>query len=323
VDDFLPVWAQPHRFALLEQRQRAVFTFGLALREVRVLRSVKGVRAFARRWGYEWLAGLSAGVQKETRRPLPTSELETFLREEHGIAGPNELDGNVIADLDYDRLREPSDALLRSFAETHGALIREWSRKAFTMVDVNLRVWAEARERVAEGKAAAARRRLILTQMPHLLTSVRAIDGASRWARQYSSLYERVALELEDLVLRRPKPRICPLCNEVFIALRPAQSICGNQVWDALSGQLVRRCTPGTETAVYGAAEAAEYRKRRKTQWARMDRALKTYGPDDRRTKRAVKEFDSWRRENPPPRPPGRPRTATPESEEAPYLPVD
>ena len=133
MDDFLPVWAQPHRFVLLDQRQRGVFTFGLALREVRVLRSAEGVRAFASRWGYEWLAGLSAGVQKEVRRTLPASELETFLREEHALLGPNRLDGILMAEVDYDNLREPPDDVLRSFAETHGALIREWSSNAFNM----------------------------------------------------------------------------------------------------------------------------------------------------------------------------------------------
>ena len=232
MDDFLPVWAQPHRFWLLDQRQRGVFTFGLALREVPVLAHPEGVRAFARRWGYEWLPSLSAGVQKERRTSLPTSDLEIFLRDEHGITGPNAL---VLAKVDYDALREPTDALLRSFAETHGALIRQWSLNAFNGVEVKLREWAQTRERVEQGHAAAARRRLMLTEMQHALTSVNTIDGSLQWARQYASLYERVALEFEDLAVRRPRPRICPLCNEVYIPLRPGQSICGNQVWDARS----------------------------------------------------------------------------------------
>jgi hypothetical protein len=318
MDDFLPVWAQPHRFALLDQRQRGVFTFGLALREVRVLSSAAGVRAFASRWGYEWLAGLSAGVQRETRRSLPESELETFLREEHGIIDYRTLDGDVV--VDYDALEEPPDSVLGAFAENHGALIRAWSRNAFNMIEVKLRLWAQERERVEDGHVLAARRRLQLTQMPHVLTDVHTIDGASRWARQYSSLYERVALELEDLAVRRPRPRICPLCNEVYVPMRPGQAICGNQIWDALSRRLVRRCTPPSQTSIYSAAESAEYRKRRKTKWAAMDRALKKHGADDQRTKRAVKEFERWKKENPPPRPPGRP-PQTDRGSEAPYIP--
>jgi hypothetical protein len=137
------------------------------------------------------------------------SKLETFLRVEHGIAGPNMLDGMVV--VDYDNLREPPDDVLRSFAETHGMLIRAWSLNAFNMVEVKLRGWAQSRERVEEGHAAAARRRLNLTKMPHALTSVNAIDGSVHWTRGYETLYERVALELEDLAVRRPRPRICPL----------------------------------------------------------------------------------------------------------------
>lgn len=320
MDDFLPVWAQPHRFVLLDQRQRGVFTFGLALREVRVLASSEGVRAFATRWGYEWLAGLSAGVQHERRTTLPASDLETFLRVEHGILGPNTLDGSVV--VDYDALREPPDDVLRSFAQTHGALIRKWAANAFNMVDVKLRLSAQDRERIEQGHAEAARRRLKLTAMPHELTSVNTIDGHQRWTRKYRSLYERVALELEDLAVRRPRPRTCPLCNEVYVPLRPRQSICGNQIWDGLSRRLVRRCTPLERRAAYSAAEAAEYRKRRKTRWAAMNRTLKKYGHGDPETQRAIEEWERWCDENRSPRPRGRP----PRSERAtspPYGPAD
>ena len=181
-----------------------------------------------------------------------------------------------------------------------------------TCVEVKLRGWAQRRERVEQGHAEAARRRLALTEMQHRLTSVNTIDGSLRWTRQYASLYERVALELEDLAVRRPRSRICPLCNEVFVPLRSGQSICGNQIWDALSRRLVRRCTPLEERAVYSGAEAAEYRKRRKTRWAAMNRARKKYGHGDARTKRAIKKWEQWRDENPSPRPRGRPPKPAP-----------
>jgi hypothetical protein len=254
------------------------------------------------------------------RRSLPTSELETFLRAEHGIAGPNTLTG--IADVDYDNLREPPEDVLRSFAETHGALIREWSLNAFSMVDTKLRFWAQQREQVEVGYADAARRRLMLTGMLHRLASVNTIDGSLRWARQYTSLYERVALELEDLVVRRPRPRICPHCNEVYNPLRPGRSTCECHIWDALSRRLVRRCTPLEEHSVYSAAEAVEYRKRRKTRWAAMDRVLKKYGHGDPRTERALEEWKRWCEENRSPRPRGRP-PKRPRSTRPPYGPVE
>lgn len=308
VDELLPVWAQPHSFSLLDERQRTVFTFGLVLTHVRLLGTAEGVRIFGECYGYEWLPGLSDGVQRETREELPTSELQRFLREEHGIIGPRELDFDKWAAGDGEA-GEPSDEILVAFAEQHGAQIKSWSLNAFNMVEVKLRGWAGSRKPVELGHGAAARKRLQRTQMPHELTSVNAIGGSQHWARQYTTLYERVALELEDLAVRRPKPRICPLCNRVYIPVRPGQSICANQIWDARSRRLLRRCVPTSEEAVYSAAEAAEYRKRRKTQWAAMDRVLKRYGPDDPRTKRAVRKFERWKKENPPPRPPGRPPT--------------
>lgn len=38
-----------------------------------------------------------------------------------------------------------------------------------------------------------------------------------------------------------------------------------------------------------------------------MNRVRQKYRPDHPLTKRAIHEWDAWRRENPPPRPPGRP----------------
>jgi hypothetical protein len=319
VDDFLPVWAQPHRFWLLDDPRREVFTFGLVLTELRSLAHPKGVRSVGTRFGYEWLAGLSEDVQRETGESLALSDLQVFLHEERGIVGPSRLDVGV--EVDYAAPKELPDAVLESFAETHGRLIRTWaSAKRFNLVDASLGNWALARERVPRGHEVAARRRLEQTEMRHELVLVHGADRSQRWARRYRSLYERAALELEDLAVRRPRPRICPLCNRVFIPLRPGQAICGNQLWDALSGKLVRPCTPPDKIAVYGAAAAADYRKRRKTKWAAMARTLKKHGHGDPRTDAAFTEWEAWKKENPPPRPRGRPPKTTPASE-PPYRP--
>lgn len=199
---------------------------------------------------------------------------------------------------------------------------RSWSANAFSLLEVSLSGWARARERVPLGYGAAAQRRLKETQMHHALRSVNAIDGSHHSAREYTTLYERAALEFEELAVPRSKPRICPLCYRVYIPLRPSQPICGNQIWDATSRRLVRRCTPLSEAAVYGAAEAAEYRKRRKTRWAAMNRVRARHGHGDRRTEDAVEQWEAWRTENPPPRKPGRPPRTAPEGGEPPFSPA-
>jgi hypothetical protein len=321
VDDFLPIWAQPHRFALLDERQRPVFTFGLVLTELRSLAYADGVRSFGRRFGYEWLPGLSEGVHRELKRVTPEDDLATFLSERHGMSGPGVLTLSGWKGWDGEA-GEPTDEIVGSFAEAHGMPIRRWSGRALALLDASVAGWALARERVPDRYGVAARRRLQATKMQHALRLVDGGDGHQHWARGYETLYERVALELEDLALQRPKPRICTLCKRVFIPLRPNQSICSGQVWDALSGTLLRHCTPPTATA-HSAVEAADYRKRRKTRWAAMRRARARYGDDDPRTAEAVNEWESWREQNPPLRPPGRPRKLARQGDEAPFRPTD
>lgn len=328
----LPIWAKPHRFYLLDERQREVFTLGLVLTELRGLRSLEGVRSFGRRFGFEWLPGLAYGVRVERERAPrrgrrrsepkqehPPSELARFLFDAHGFRSPREFDLDRWTAAQLNPASEPPEEALRDFAESDGALIAEWSRTAFTMIDLNLYDWARNRERVHMGYGMAARTRLELTQMTHTLESMHDFEGHQHYARGYASLYERAALELEDLAIRRPKPRICPLCQRVYIPARATQSICGNQLWDATSRQLVRRCVAPGETHIWDAAEAASYRRRRKTRWTAMNRVRQKHGQDDPLTKNALREWEAWRRENPPPRPPGRP--LKPLSEEPPFHP--
>jgi hypothetical protein len=123
--------------------------------------------------------------------------------------------------------------------------------------------------------------------MRHELSSVHTIEGAQRWARSYTSLHERLALELEDLTVRRPRLRTCPLCQRLFIALRPGQTLCSNQLWEG-AGRLLRRCAPPSEAASYDAAAAALHRKRRKTAWTAMNRARRRDRDDPERTAAAA-----------------------------------
>ena len=311
VEDLLPIWAQPHSFALLHDGQREVFTFPLVLAELPSLGRLQGVRSLGRQVGFEWLPGLSDGVQRETKRRFPRSELELFLEKEHGIAWPTRLspdDGKG-----HDRTAgEPDDDILRAFARGHGANISRWAANAFDTLRANLADSARAQERVPPGLGSAARQRLRLTGMRHTLRPVYARDGSEHWAREYGTLYERVALELEDLAIRRPIPDTCPVCDRLYIPIVPTQAVCGNQLWDVQNRSIVRLCMDASEAPVSRDAEAADYRTRRKSRWAAMNRARDKYGEHDPRTKQAIAEWETWRDKNRPPRQPGRPRGASP-----------
>lgn len=318
MDEILPVWAQPHSFWALEGGMRKVFTFGLVLPELRSLSDPAAVRSLGRRYGFEWLPGLSAGVQQETHTPLPESALQAFLREEHGILGPNHMSLEGYAA--NKPAGEPPPEAIDAFAASHGALIRGWALNASNLLDIVVYDLARRRQRLPVGYEHAAASRLRLTQLPHALSAVDSIEGRRRWARTYTSLYQRAALELEDLALRRPRLRSCPLCGRPFVPLRQGQTVCGNQLWDAHSRTLVERCTPTDDTVVYTAAAAADYQRRRKTRWAAMNRTRSRHGHNDPRTRAAIEAWETWKTTNPPPRPPGRPPTSQVETT-PPYTP--
>jgi len=205
----------------------------------------------------------------------------------------------------------PPDEVLEEFAETHGRLIRSWSLNAFNMLEIRLHDWARSRKRVEHGYGAAAQQRLTKTAMPRELESVNGSDGSHHWASRYASLYQRVALELEQLAIRRPRPHLCPLCKRPFIPIRPGQRTCANNTWDTHTRRLVARCTPPQDTQTYDTAASQIHATQRKTHWARMNRARQTYGPDHPRTHKAIQAWNAWQAANPPPRPPGRPATRT------------
>jgi hypothetical protein len=320
VEQLLPVWAHPHTSWRLAENDwpRPQFTFGLALPEVFRLGSAAGVRAVGSYWGYEWLTGLSAGVHQETNTPLPPNELERFLAERHGVTGPNEV--NAVYALGQPPAGLPPDEVLEQFATNHGRAIRDWARNAFNGIEARLGGWAKARQAVESGHQWAAERRLKLTAMPTRLVSVNSIDGHLHWARGYATLYERVALELEDLTVRRPRPRICPLCERPFIPLRSSQRVCANSLWDENTRRPFQRCTFGSDPATFDEAAARLYKTARKTQWARMNRVRNAHGANDPRTHKAIRDWEQWLKDNGAPRPRGGPRRS--DASDAPFTPT-
>src|SRR5262245_3070882 len=101
--------------------------------EIHMLASGEGVRWVGERWGYEWLPGLSHGVQRELNRRLHQSALEVFLRDEHGFKSATVMNMNYLT---AERpAGPPSEEILEEFAERHGRMIREWSLNAFNMIE--------------------------------------------------------------------------------------------------------------------------------------------------------------------------------------------
>jgi hypothetical protein len=310
VEQLLPVWAHPHTSWRLSEDDwpRHQFTFGLALLEVASLVTAERVRRFGSFWGYEWLVGLSVGVHRETKTALPASDLERFLAERHGIVGAKEV--NSAYALSEPPAGLPPEEVLEQYATEHGRTIRGWALNAFNGIEARLTGWAKAQEPIPTGYQAAASRRLELTEMPAQLVSVNTIDGRLHWTRGYTTLHERVALELEDLAVRRPRLRVCALCERPFIPLRPNQRVCATNLWDAYSRRTIERCTPTSDHETYDDAAARLYRTARKTQWARMNRVRTTHGASHPRTRAAIREWEEWQAANPSPRPRGRPRAA-------------
>jgi len=310
VEQLLPVWAHPHTSWRLadDDWPRPQFTFGLALLEVASLITVERVRRFGAFWGYEWLVGLSAGVHREVNTPLPPSELQFFLAERHGVDGPNKV--NAVYAFGRTPAGLPPDEVLTQYAADHGRTIRQWALNAFNGIDGHLSGWARARQPIPTGYQAAAERRLDLTQMRSRLVSVNSIDGKLHCARGYTTLHERVAVELEDLAVRRPRLRICALCERPFVPLRSSQRVCATNLWDAHTRRRIERCTPSSDHETYDEAAARLHKTARKTRWARMNRVRNAHGANDPRTRKAIREWDEWLQANPSPRPRGRPRTA-------------
>jgi hypothetical protein len=316
VSAFLPVWAQPHRFraihldpgsvGLVHPSQLGVFTFGLILNDLHTLTSAEGVRRFGRRWGYEWLPDLSAGVQHEQHEPLPQSQLAAFLSDRAGF-GPNRTLWLDFLNDEHATTSDPDDAILSQFAETDGALIHQWALNAFYGLDLHLRGWAQQARRVGSGYRHAATKRLDAQQIPHRLTEVTAIDGKRRPARRYDSLYERAALELEDLAVLQPRLRTCPLCHQPYVPITTNQHVCATNLYLTHRPTPIGRCVPTIDPETQAQAERDDYRRRRKTAWTRARRAQQRHHPDSTETKRALAKWESWQRDNPPPRRPGRP----------------
>lgn len=313
---FLPIWAQPHSFRAIHLDPRSVglthpselrvFTFGLVLPDLHTLATPEGVKRFGRRWGYEWLPSLAADVRNELKlKPGPT-RLQRYLTDRAGFNHTRGMTLDFYAD-EIATTSDPDDKTLAAFASSDGTIISTWALNAFGGLDHHLGRWASSKTRVEPGYQQAASRRLSEAQIPHRLVEVTTIGGKREPARAYTTLYQRAALELEDLAVLKPRLRTCRLCHQPFIPLRKDQQVCAQNLYHAQTRTTLARCVSAITQDTHTQAERDDYRRERKTAWTRMRRTQQRHGTDSSEAIDALAEWERWKRANPPPRSPGRP----------------
>ena len=274
--------------------------------EVASLVTVQRVLRFGAFWGYEWLVGLSAGVHREVNTPLPPSELQLFLAERQELTVRTRS-------MPCTRLASHQPGCRRTrcsqYATDHGRTVRQWARDAFSGIDgppIPLGQSAPAHpNRLSGGRRTPTRTDPVQSRL-----LVNSIDGKLHWARGYTTLHERVAIELEDLAVRRPRPRICALCERPFVPLRSSQRVCAYQP--------LGRTHPPHDRTMHPKRRPPDLRRGRRA--SAQDCPQDPLGTNESRTKRtrrqrstdpeAIREWDEWLQAIPSPRPRGRPRTA-------------
>jgi hypothetical protein len=315
-NQLLPIWAQPHSFFLHGGRV-SVFTFGLAMPAIRSLGSAAGAAEFGERFGYEWLATLAdaftAGDEK--------SQLNQYLEQQYGILGPVRVKDRFLTEAP--RTRMVPDDVLQVFATEEGARIGEWAVNAFGGLDRNLYDSAKRRARVPTGYEHQAeyffetveqrqgqpfRRRLV---------SVHRVDGGAAWGDGYQTILERLALEFQDLAIRRPQLRLCRRCGRLYVPFRRTDPpYCWGRLWSG--GRFVRDCLAGREAPPERLADDRErWRRQYKKRKARVYRRRDHYGAQHALTIKAERELEDWKDENPPPerRRRGRPPLRAPDDQ--------
>lgn len=108
------------------------------------------------------------------------------------------------------------------------------------------------------------------------------------------TLLERLAVEYDHLVTRRPRLSRCKLCNRVFVPLRPSrpESHCRANLWSLSSPPtIVERCVP--------LDDEVERNRTEKRLHQRYRRALARNGPRDADTRAALRAWSEWKRDNP------------------------
>lgn len=155
---------------------------------------------------------------------------------------------------------------------------------------------ANVGERVPEGWEENCRSFLRAAQAPRGFDYARRGDERVRVAA-YRTLLDRIAVEYEHLVTRRPLLARCPLCGRVFVPRRQhrPERRCSGDLWLA--------STPPVHLEQCALLDAEVHRKRGQKRLAtRHRRLLRAYGPDDPRVIDALQARAQWAKDHPPAR---------------------
>jgi hypothetical protein len=264
----LAIWDAPHD---LERDGVGVFSYGLLLPEVNRLSTVEGRAWLAARWGAHEVQQLAEDL---------APDLTNQVREEAITRGIDSI--VVMVDSDVTIQNPDSGGFTWPFA-------------------MELHRVAGARASVPLGWEEQLRRFLDDVARPDRFVWRWARIGAT-WSRvrvpRYDRLKERLAIEFDHLVTRRPRLSRCALCHRVFVPLRPSrpETHCRANLWQATRPPIqIERCVPLDDTE-------------RKREWKRRDqryrRALVRAGGDVRHPDvvAAKRALGDWVRDHPPAR---------------------
>jgi hypothetical protein len=256
------IWDLPHTFRRLDDVH--VFSYGLLLPELPVgLGSERGKATLGARWGFEELFALISEIDR--LEPVSTDEIGDL------AAGPGiELGVTSVTSARY--------LGLGTFAaDLHRA--------------------ADSTERVPEGWEEQMRRLLDKVERPDRFVWRWRRDWTRVRAPRYDSLLERLAIEYDQLVTRRPRLSRCVLCRRVFVPMRQSrpERHCRANLWlVADPPRRIQRCVPLDER------ERGRVKKRLDQRYRRaLARAGNHRDPDVIKAKRDLGE---WEKANPPAR---------------------
>jgi hypothetical protein len=306
--DVIPTWTAPHHFTRIAtdvgdaeaDAMEPVFTYVLASCELSTaLESHDPIGRLSDRLGLEWVASLVDRLQDN--RP---SRLTTFFRDEAGIGSPGQPSWNASTGQPYaDRIPDEiaADFLANSLPRLHEFAIYLAPLTAELAVAADLREPPNlARVNYPGGESGfQAAEGLLETYAPKLrYTALRNPHGNVVWGLAFDNLASRIAAELFELFATRPQIRRCHFCQRVFVPLAGgSKTTCHAHLWRQRARSkfvTVETCNPQATDTHNAAAHTRERKRRHRA----MQREIERFGPDSRRGKIAVRNYDNWIAEN-------------------------
>jgi hypothetical protein len=307
----IETWRAPHAFTLLPVEGEssshgpiAVFTSGpIAPDLAQLTRPTPAlVSRLGRSLGLEWIASL---VEIDRPPGLEEAALMRYLREEFDLRPGSDPSPFVVRRGTFVRPRPqvvPGSLLADFVANEHGRL--KWMGSTIRRLVMPLVAAAEGRGWNVGGQQERATD-LFNALEPSLKLQRLTSPAGERPTHGFvpMDLYARALLEIIELYDHRPRVAICSRCGRLFVARREGQRSCRRYVWlwrgrEAVGGCVFDQASTPRRVDIDARAHRREYTRLQ----MRVSRAVKTFGPDNPRTKREIHDFDHWKKSNPVPR---------------------